>query len=119
MQGVMYPQKTASLSWLVQAVSGLLLIVLLCLHMIANHFVVPGGLQTFRDVVNYLSNPLILVLEILFLIVVTTHALLGVRAVILDTRLARKSVRTLNSVLTVLGAVIVLYGMWLTFIVIR
>ncbi len=119
MQGVMNPQKSTSLSWLGQAVSGLLLIVLLCLHMIANHFIVPGGLQTFQDVVNYLSNPLIVVLEVLFLIVVTTHALLGVRAVILDTGLGRRSIRTLNSILTGIGVLIVLYGMWLTFIVIR
>ena len=119
MQGVMVPQKTASLGWLVQAVSGLLLIVLLGLHMIANHFVVPGGLQTYQDVVHYLSNPLILVLEVMFLIVVTSHALLGVRAVVLDTGLSHKAERTLNTALTGLGVLVVLYGLWLTFIVIR
>jgi succinate dehydrogenase hydrophobic anchor subunit len=119
MQGVLYPQKGASLGWLVQAVSGLLLIVLLGLHLIANHFVVPGGLQTYQDVVHYLSNPLILVLEVLFLIVVTAHALLGVRAVILDTSISQRTERSLNTVLIVLGVLIVLYGFWLTFIVIR
>jgi len=119
MQGAIYPQKSASLAWLIQAVSGMLLIVLLGLHMIANHFVVPGGLQTYQDVVRYLSNPLILVLEVLFLIVVTSHALLGVRAVVLDTGLSQQSERTLNTVLVGLGILIVLYGLWLTFIIIR
>jgi hypothetical protein len=47
--------------------------------MIANHFVVPDGLQTYADVVRYLSNPL-WVLELTFLVMVTGHAALGVRA---------------------------------------
>ncbi len=106
--------NNAGLGWLIQAISGLVLVVLLGLHMIANHFVVPGGLQTYRDVVHYLSNPVILVLETLFLIFVTTHALLGVRAIIFDTGLSRRAERTVNRVLAGLGVLIVVYALWLT-----
>ena len=85
----------------------------------ANHFVAPGGLQSYRDVVRYLSNPLILVLELIFLCVVTAHALLGVRAIILDTGLFQRSERWLNRILTGLGGLIILYGFWLTLTIIR
>ena len=118
MQGVVHRQTNASLGWLLQAVSGLLLIVLLALHLVANHFVVPGGLQTYQDVIRYLANPLILVLETIFLCVVTSHALLGVRAILLDFSLSPKSERLINLILSGLGVLIVLYGLWLTLIII-
>jgi hypothetical protein len=44
--------------------------------------------------------------------------LLGVRAVLLDIGKFHLNERTLNMVLTGLGVFIVLYGLWLTFIVI-
>jgi succinate dehydrogenase hydrophobic anchor subunit len=107
-------RNSAGLSWWLQSVSGFLLVVLLLVHMIANHFVVPGGLQTYRDVVNYLSNPMIVILELAFLIVVTAHALLGVRAILFDTGLSRQSERRASALLTILGVLIVAYGVWLT-----
>ena len=55
------PRGRASLGWFVQAGSGLLLLLLLGLHLVANHFVVPGGLQTYADVERYLSNPVIVI----------------------------------------------------------
>jgi len=119
MQGVINQPKNASLGWLAQAVSGLLLIALLALHLVANHFVVPGGLQTYQDVVHYLSNPLVLALEVIFLCVVTAHALLGVRAIILDTGLSQRSERLLNQVLAGIGIIIILYGLWLSLTIIR
>jgi succinate dehydrogenase hydrophobic anchor subunit len=119
MQGVVYQPKTASLGWLAQAISGLLLIALLALHLVANHFVVSGGLQTYQDVIRYLSNPLVLVLENIFLCVVTAHALLGVRAIILDTGFSQKSERLLNWILSGLGVIIILYGLWLSLTISR
>ena len=105
--------------WLIQAFSGLLLILLLALHIVANHFVVEGGLRTFADVVAYLSNPIIFVLEIAFLIVVTLHAVLGVRAVLLDLGPSAQAERVINWVLAGLGTVAVVYGFWLTLLIQR
>ncbi len=112
-------QTNASLGWLAQAVSGIALLVLLTLHLVANHFVVPGGLQTYQDVVNYLANPLILVFEVLFLVFVTAHALLGVRAVVFDTGISHRARSRISTVLAVLGVVTVAYGLWLTFLITR
>ncbi len=103
--------------WIVQALSGVALILLLGLHMIANHFVVEGGLMTFDDVVAYLSNPIIFVWETVFLIVVTLHAALGVRAVLLDLGPSARGVRVINWVLAVLGTLAVVYGIWLTLLI--
>ena len=107
-------RDNAGMTWFVQAVSGLLLIVVLGLHMIANHFVVEGGLQTYQDVVNYLSNPLIVVVETIFLVVVSVHAMLGVRALILDLGIKEAAAKRVTAFLALLGVVIVGYGIVLT-----
>ncbi len=113
----MVRRDSAGIGWLIQAASGLLLVALLLVHMIANHFVVPGGLQTYRDVINYLSNPIVIALELTFLIVVSTHALLGVRAILFDTGLSQRSERRVGLFLTVAGVCIVAYGFWLTLLI--
>ena len=99
--------------WLVQAVSGLLLVFLLLLHMVAHHFVVEGGLRNFQDVIAYVSNPLIFSIEILFLLVVTTHAVLGLRAIVLDFSPGKGSLRTADILLTIFGIAAASYGIWL------
>ncbi len=104
----------AGLLWFLQAASGMLLVILLGTHMVANHFVVEGGLRTYADVVAYLTNPIILVWEVIFLIIVTFHAMLGVRSVLLDLGPGPGLRRALNLALTVLGILMVTYGIWLT-----
>ena len=63
--------------WLYKVVAGLFIVLLLGLHFIVNHLVAPGGLRTWADVVAYYQNPIIPILEILFLIFVVSHALIG------------------------------------------
>ena len=82
------PKPTAA--WLWQVFTGIGLVILLGLHFIANHFIAKGGLRDFADVVAYLRNPAILVLEVLFLLCVTSHALLGVRAILVDLGLSER-----------------------------
>ena len=108
----------ASLVWLTQMVTGILLVILLAVHMVANHFVVPGGLQTYQDVVNYLSNPLILARELTFLVVVILHALLGVRAILLDRGLTPAATSQLDTTLWLIGIIAVVYGVILSVMVI-
>ena len=59
--------------WLLQAGSGVALLLLLGGHLVANHFVVPGGLRTYQDVVAYLAHPFAFAWEIVFLVVVCTR----------------------------------------------
>lgn len=99
--------------WILQAISGLILVALLLLHMIAHHFVVDGGLRDFAQVVDYISNPAIFVITILFLIFATSHAMLGLRAVLMDLGLSEGTQRVVNWVLAIVGVVAIVYGIWL------
>jgi succinate dehydrogenase hydrophobic anchor subunit len=103
----------SSVLWLVQAISGFALPILLGLHMIANHFVVEGGLRTYGDVLAYLSHPVVFALELIFLLVVVPHAFLGLRAVLLDLGPKPRTVRFLDATLILLGTATLLYGITL------
>jgi succinate dehydrogenase hydrophobic anchor subunit len=96
--------------WLLQAISGLALGALLGLHMIANHFIVEGGLRTYKDVLYYLSNPTIFVLEVIFLLVVVPHAFLGLRAILLDLGPKPRIQRIMDIILGAMGIATLVYG---------
>jgi succinate dehydrogenase hydrophobic anchor subunit len=96
-------EPKATSAWLWQVFTGVGLVILLGLHFIANHFIAKGGLRNFADVVAYLRNPIILGLELLFLVFVTTHALLGVRAILLDLGFSERTEKRLSQALTGVG----------------
>jgi succinate dehydrogenase hydrophobic anchor subunit len=100
--------------WLIQAFSGAALMLLAGLHWIAQHYVASGGLRDYAAVVGYLRNPLFFLLEAVFLVVVTLHALLGVRAILMDFGPGRLSARSLDLALLLLGLLTVGYGIFLT-----
>lgn len=108
-------RTNGGLGWLGQAVSGLLLLILLGLHMIAHHFIVKGGLRDYQDVLNYIHSPLIAGIEMLFLVVVSYHAMIGLRSVLLDLGLSRSQEKWVTRTVTALGVLIVVYGAWLMF----
>jgi succinate dehydrogenase hydrophobic anchor subunit len=59
------------------------------------------------------------VLEALFLVVVATHAMLGVRAIVMDLGISDHAEKRLGQVLTVVGVLTVGYGLWLTWTIIH
>ena len=109
----------ATSTWYWKAFTGMGLLIFLGLHFIANHFIAKGGLRDFADVVSYLRNPIILVLEVLFLVVVTIHAMLGVRAILMDFGLSDRAEKRLSQALTAVGVLTVSYGLWLTWVIIN
>ena len=111
------PGAGGGFAWLAQAVSGLLLMLLLGLHMVAHHYVVEGGLRTYQDVLAYVAHPAVAVLEIAFLVVVTMHALLGVRAVLMDLAPKPRQQVIMHVLLGVLGLVMLGYGIGLLFVI--
>lgn len=98
--------------WRATALSGVALLALVTVHMVANHFVVKevGGLRTYRQVLEYIGNPLMFVIEGLFLVVVTIHAMLGLRAVLFDYGLSARTRRLVSRGLGVLGTLTIAYG---------
>lgn len=101
--------------WLIKIVSGPLLLLLLILHLTVNHFLgsTSSGLMTYDDVVKYYQNPIIPAIEILFLITVVTHCLIGLRGIILDLNPSRPVLSLVTWILSLLGVVSVIYGIWL------
>jgi succinate dehydrogenase cytochrome b556 subunit len=97
-------------AWILQAASGILLVVLLTAHIITQHFTGGEGVLSYDEVVAYLRNPLALVLEVIFLACVLFHALAGVRAILLDLGLSKAQERRVNVSLTVVGVVMFVYG---------
>lgn len=105
-------------AWLAQAVTGAAVLVLVTVHMVANHFVVPEGLRNFAQVVAYLSNPVIVAFEVTFLVTVTWHGLLGLRAVLFDFGFSPRVEAMVTRILLVVGVVTVGYGLWVTSVIV-
>ena len=102
-------------AWLAQVVSGALLLALLTVHMIAQHFVVEGGLRTYDQVIAWIRNPVVFAIEALLLVCVTWHGIAGIHAVLLDLGLRGRVERIAARVLLDLGVVTILYGLWLLY----
>jgi succinate dehydrogenase hydrophobic anchor subunit len=99
--------------WRITTYSGVALLALVTVHMVAHHFVVDeiGGLRTYAQVLDYIANPAILVIEATFLIVVTIHAMMGLRSVLLDFGLSDRTKRLVSRGVVILGAVTIAYGL--------
>lgn len=96
--------------FVLQVVSGVALIFLLGLHMVAQHFIVPTGLRFYGDVIDWLRNPVMIVIEVLFLVFVTYHALVGLRAILFDFGFSERTEKRITLVLWVVGIATVVYG---------
>lgn len=101
--------------WLVKIVTGPLLVVVLGLHFTVNHYLgsMSSGLMTYDDVIRYFQNPLIPAIEILFLVTVVTHCLIGLRGIVLDMNPSRTVLSTVTWLLVLLGGASIVYGVWL------
>lgn len=99
--------------WLIKIVTGPLIIILIAVHFIVNHFIGQKGLLTYADVVAYYKNPIIPIMEIIFLMAVVTHSLSGLRGIFLDLKPSRGILKVIDWVLVAVGVVAVVYGTWL------
>lgn len=106
-------QQEGTWLWLIKIVAGLLIVIILGIHFWVNHLVAPGGLLSYADVLAYYQNPAIIVMEVLFLVFVVSHALLGLRSIILDLNPTKTMLRWVNRGLLLLGTLAILYGTWL------
>jgi succinate dehydrogenase hydrophobic anchor subunit len=107
------PTRAGTL-WLVKGVSGVLLVGFLGLHLVAQHFLVDGGLRTHAEVVAYLRHPLALVAEIGLLASVIAHAALGVRAILVELLPGDPALRRASWVVGAVAVAAFAYGIGLT-----
>ena len=108
-----YRRERSSRVWQWTAGTGMALVVLAAMHIVAQHFIVhqKGGLRTYGEVLTYIGNPVIFVLEAAFLVAVTIHAMLGVRGVLHDLDPSATARRRIDRGLWIVGTVTVAYGM--------
>src|SRR5262249_46090575 len=99
--------------WLAKALSGVMVFAPLVMHLIVNHLVAQGGLLSYADVLNYYAYPLIPLIEGIFLIFVVTHALLGLRGILLDLDPSPARARGLDVLFFSVGIRAIAYGLWL------
>jgi succinate dehydrogenase hydrophobic anchor subunit len=104
--------------WLAKLATGVLVIVLLFVHLIVNHLVVQGGLMTYADVIQYLSNPWIAFMETCFLVIVVSHSLRGLRSIILDLNPIGNVLRVIDVLMVTFGIAAIVYGIVLMRLVI-
>lgn len=103
--------------WLLKIITGLLVVVVLSIHFIINHAVAPGGLLSYQDILRYYTVWIVPVMEGIFLVVVVTHSLTGLRSIFLDLNPSPKVSKVLDTILVVFGAVAMIYGIWLLIVV--
>jgi len=106
------------LRWLLQAGLGITLVILLAVHLIVNHWDSPQGLLTYADIIHYYGVPGIAWMELLFLVIVTAHYLLGLQSIVFDLNLRPDITRIITRLLRLAGVITILYGAWLIRIVI-
>lgn len=113
-----YRRGRSARLWHWTAGSGIALVVLATMHIVAQHFIVhqKGGLRTYAEVLSYISNPIIFLLEAGFLFAVTIHAMLGIRGILHDRDPSGRARRHLDIALWTLGTLTVGYGMALLII---
>lgn len=101
--------------WLIKIVTGPLLLLVLGLHFTVNHYLgsMSSGLMTYEDVIRYFQNPIVVVIEILFLITVVTHSLIGFHGILLDMHPSRTLLMMSTWLHVILGIAAIVYGVWL------
>ncbi len=104
--------------WIIKIFTGPLLVILLFIHLLVNHFLGQDGLLTYADVVAYYRNPIIPIMEVLFLATVVTHSLIGLRGILLDLNPARRFLRVIDGALIFVGIAAVAYGVWLISVIV-
>jgi succinate dehydrogenase / fumarate reductase membrane anchor subunit len=103
--------------WLIKILTGPLLFVLLGIHLIVNHLLGKEGVLRYAEVIAYYQNPIIPIMEILFLATVVTHSLIGLRSIILDLKPSRSTLKILDLLFLLAGISAFIYGTRLILII--
>ncbi|MCU0489510.1 MAG: hypothetical protein MUE67_11230 [Anaerolineales bacterium] len=106
--------------WLIKILTGALVIIILAVHFWVNHLLGSmAGLLTYEEVVAYYAKNLFIpIMEGLFVTVVVSHSLLGLRSIILDMHPSRKTLSIVNWAFLIGGAGFIIYGIWLITVIV-
>ena len=104
--------------WLLKMATGPFILILILVHFVVNHVVATTGLLHYSDVVAYYQIWEVPVMEIIFLGLVVSHSLLGLRSIILDLHPTRSLLKFINWAFLTLGMVAFGYGTWLILVIV-
>jgi succinate dehydrogenase hydrophobic anchor subunit len=107
-----YRRGRSARLWHWTAGTGIALVVLATMHIVAQHFIVhqKGGLRTYTEVLTYVGNPVIFTLETGFVFAVTIHAMLGIRGILHDRDLTTRAKHRLDITLWTVGTLTIAYA---------
>lgn len=104
--------------WLIKLLTGPFILIIILVHFIVNHAISATGLLGYNDVVSYYQVWVVPIMEILFLALVVSHSLLGLRSIILDLHPSRGTLKTIDWAFVVVGIVAFVYGTWLILVIV-
>ncbi len=99
--------------WLFKIITGPIILVILTIHFLVNHLLAPNGLLTYAEVIAYYKNPIVPIMEIIFVCFAVAHSLTGLRGIVLDLNPSQRILRIFDWFLLILGSTAILYGIWL------
>ncbi|AGK62174.1 succinate dehydrogenase subunit D [Archaeoglobus sulfaticallidus PM70-1] len=100
------------LGWLLQLITGILLVILVTFHFIETHMISHDALD-FEKVVERLSSGGYKAFYALLLLTVSFHAYNGIRAIILDTEFGRENRKAVNIAMAIVIIGAFVYGLQL------
>ncbi len=103
---------TGLLAWVLQRVTAVLIAVFLGIHFWVLHFAVAGQKVDFARVADRLKNPWFIVVDLALLATVLYHGLNGVRAIVFDFGVGRRTQRILTGAFLALGIVVFIVATW-------
>jgi succinate dehydrogenase cytochrome b556 subunit len=99
-------------TWLLQRVTGLLLVFYLFAHLWILHYANLPNKVAFDEILARLQSPLFLVFDLMLLALVIFHALNGVRVIIIDFGISSRAQKILFWGLMLLGLAMFLFGVY-------
>jgi succinate dehydrogenase / fumarate reductase membrane anchor subunit len=104
--------------WFLKLVTGPFILIIILIHFFVNHAMSATGLLQYSDVVAYYQVWVVPIMEIIFLGLVVSHSLLGLRSIVLDLHPSRSLLNVMNWVFLIVGIVAFVYGTRLIFIIV-
>jgi succinate dehydrogenase hydrophobic anchor subunit len=104
--------------WLLKLVTGPFIIIFMGVHLIVNHAIASNGLLNYSDIVAYYKIWVVPVMEIIFLGLVVSHSLLGLRSIIIDLHPSRGVLAVISWLFLIIGVFAFAYGTWLITVIV-
>lgn len=110
-QSLPYPGSRGAVAWLLQRLTGVLLLLTLFIHIWVLHFANVGQVISYDNVASRLITAFFVIVDSSLLALLLYHGLNGVRNVIFDYSIGLKAERAVNWVLIIVGLATFVYGL--------